>query len=42
MFCFTENYIKFETDYNEELINQIKEVVLTEVLPNGNMKFTFK
>ena len=42
MFGFTENYIKVETDYNEELINQIKEVVLTEVLPNGNMKFTFK
>ncbi len=34
---FTENYIKVETPYQEELINQMKEVELISVLPNGNM-----
>jgi len=35
---FTENYIKVEIPFAENLINQIKEVKLKSILPNGNVK----
>jgi threonylcarbamoyladenosine tRNA methylthiotransferase MtaB len=34
---FTENYIKVELNYNEELINQIKKVKLKSILQNGHV-----
>jgi threonylcarbamoyladenosine tRNA methylthiotransferase MtaB len=33
---FTENYIKVETLLNEKLVNQLKEVKLKSILPNGH------
>ncbi len=38
---FTENYIKVETDFNANLINQIRRVRLESVLKNGNMEISF-
>ncbi len=37
MHGFTENYIKVEFPYQEELVNQLKEVKLKSILPNGNI-----
>lgn len=37
MMGFTENYIKVEIPFDENLINQIKEVKLKSVLANGNV-----
>lgn len=34
---FTENYIRVETDYSEELENRIVSVKLENILPNGNV-----
>lgn len=34
---FTDNYIRVETDYREELENKIVTVKLEHVLPNGNV-----
>jgi len=34
---FTENYIKVETPYLDELVNQLKDVELQSILPNGNV-----
>ena len=34
---FTDNYIRVETDYNEELENKIVTVKLESILPNGNV-----
>ena len=34
---FTENYIKVETNYKEDWINQLKKVKLKSILPNGNV-----
>lgn len=34
---FTENYIKVETPFREELINQLQEVELKSILPNGHV-----
>jgi len=34
---WTENYIKVETDFRDELINQIREVKLAGINPTGNM-----
>ncbi|MFM1933022.1 MAG: tRNA ((6)-L-threonylcarbamoyladenosine(37)-C(2))-methylthiotransferase, partial [Bacteroidota bacterium] len=41
MFGFTDNYIRIETAWNEELINQIHEVELTSILPGGDMGVVF-
>ncbi len=35
---FTDNYIRVAVDFSSELINQLKEVILTEVGANGIMK----
>jgi len=35
---YTENYIQVETDFDQELINQIKPVKLLEINKNGSMK----
>ena len=34
---FTENYIKVEVSYNEELVNQVKKVKLKSILQNGHV-----
>ena len=34
---FTDNYIRVETEYREELENQIIQVKLEKLLPNGNV-----
>lgn len=34
---FTENYIKVETPFREELINDLQEVELKSILPNGHV-----
>jgi threonylcarbamoyladenosine tRNA methylthiotransferase MtaB len=38
---FTENYIKVETNHNDQLDNQLRKVVLKSVLPNGNVEIDF-
>lgn len=35
---FTENYIKVETAFNENLVNELKEVKLKSMLPNGHVE----
>jgi threonylcarbamoyladenosine tRNA methylthiotransferase MtaB len=35
---FTDNYIRVETDYSEDLENKIVTVKLEHVLPNGNVR----
>ena len=35
---FTENYIRVETDYNPELVNQISKVKLSEINNDGNFE----
>ncbi len=42
MMGFTENYIKVEIPFAENLINQIKEVKLKSILPNGNIEIDLK
>lgn len=39
---FTENYIKVETQYNQNLVNQLKKVQLKSILPNGNVSVEIK
>ena len=34
---FTENYIKVETPFRKELINELQEVELKSILPNGHV-----
>lgn len=34
---FTENYIKVETPFREELINELQDVELQTILPNGHV-----
>ncbi|MBV5349403.1 tRNA (N(6)-L-threonylcarbamoyladenosine(37)-C(2))-methylthiotransferase MtaB, partial [bacterium] len=34
---FTDNYIKVETNYHENLENRIVSVKLEDILPNGNV-----
>ncbi len=38
MFGFTENYVKVKTPYNADLVNQIKDVRLSEIDRDGVMK----
>jgi threonylcarbamoyladenosine tRNA methylthiotransferase MtaB len=38
---FTENYIKVETPYREELINGLHRITLTDILPNGHASIVF-
>jgi len=35
---FTENYIKVETDFDESLVNKLREVKLKSILPNGHVE----
>ena len=35
---FTKNYIKVETAFDENLVNQLKEVKLKSILPNGHVE----
>ncbi|MDX1284334.1 MAG: tRNA (N(6)-L-threonylcarbamoyladenosine(37)-C(2))-methylthiotransferase MtaB, partial [Draconibacterium sp.] len=41
MVGFTENYIKVEIPYNEQLVNQLGSVKLKSILPNGNVEVEF-
>lgn len=41
MHGFTSNYIKVETKYNKNLINNTRKVKLASVLPSGNMDIIF-
>ncbi len=41
MFGFTSNYVKVKVPYNESLVNQIKEVKLTEIDRDGIFKIDF-
>ena len=34
---FTENYIRVDTLFREELINELTKVKLKSILPNGNV-----
>ncbi len=38
---FTGNYIKVETQHNEELVNELSEITLKSILPNGNVAVEF-
>lgn len=38
---FTENYVKVKAPWNPELVNQLKKVELTEIDPDGLVRFTF-
>lgn len=38
---FTENYIKVELPYKEELVNQLGSVKLKSILPNGHVAIDF-
>ena len=37
MFGFTENYIKVEIPYDQNLVNQLRAVKLKSILPNGHV-----
>jgi threonylcarbamoyladenosine tRNA methylthiotransferase MtaB len=39
---FTENYVKVETAFNESLVNELKEVKLKSILPNGHVEIDTK
>ncbi|WP_319231823.1 tRNA (N(6)-L-threonylcarbamoyladenosine(37)-C(2))-methylthiotransferase MtaB [Draconibacterium orientale] len=41
MHGFTENYIKIEVPYQEELVNKLGSVKLKSILPNGNVAVDF-
>lgn len=41
MVGFTENYIKVETLYNEDLVNELEKVNLKSILPNGHVSIEF-
>ena len=41
MVGFTENYIKVEIPYNENLVNKLRTVKLKSILPNGNVSVDF-
>ncbi len=41
MMGFTENYIKVETDYRDEMVNQLINVNLNSILKNGHVGITF-
>ncbi|WP_319501181.1 tRNA (N(6)-L-threonylcarbamoyladenosine(37)-C(2))-methylthiotransferase MtaB [uncultured Draconibacterium sp.] len=41
MHGFTENYIKVEVPYQEELVNKLGSVKLKSILPNGNVAVDF-
>ncbi len=38
---FTENYIKIEVPYKEELVNELGRIKLKSILPNGNVEVNF-
>lgn len=39
---FTENYIKVETQFREDLVNQVKKVKLESITENGNFRIIFE
>jgi threonylcarbamoyladenosine tRNA methylthiotransferase MtaB len=39
---FTSNYIKVETAYNENLVNEMRDVKLKTILANGNVAVEFQ
>ena len=39
---FTENYIKVETDFHENQINELANVKLKSILPNGHVSIEFE
>ena len=41
MFGFTDNYIKVETRYNENLAETIKNAKLVQINNNGNVEIKF-
>jgi threonylcarbamoyladenosine tRNA methylthiotransferase MtaB len=41
MVGFTENYIKVETGFQDELVNELKNVNLKSILPNGHVAVDF-
>ena len=41
MMGFTENYIKVETPYRDEMVNQLVNVNLKSILQNGHVAITF-
>ena len=41
MVGFTENYVKVEIPYKENLINELGGVKLKSILPNGNVAVDF-
>lgn len=41
MHGFTENYIKVEVPYNNDLVNKLGRVKLKSILPNGNAEVDF-
>lgn len=42
MFGFTENYVKVQTDFDPELVNQTQEVELVKINHNGNVEVKIK
>ena len=42
MFGFTSNYVKVKTKYNEDLINQVKQVNLKEIDRDGLFLIDFE
>ena len=42
MFGFTSNYVKVKTKYNENLINQVKQVNLKEIDRDGLFLIDFE
>jgi len=39
---FTDNYIKVETAYDEKLVNELVDVKLISILPNGNVAVEYE
>lgn len=39
---FTDNYIRVETPYKEELVNELRNVKLQTILPNGHVTINFE
>lgn len=39
---FTDNYIRVETPYKEELVNELRDVKLQTILPNGHVTINFE
>ncbi len=42
MHGFTDNYIRVETPFREELVNELRDVNLETILPNGHVTINFE